>query len=96
MFLLELSRARNIALPTSGSVLSSVLPLLSTDGEEPLRKWPTIGWGRLLMAGLTSEWSLSGDQAQHWRKKEKEIGVGVKKKGERSECSLGRDDIFPI
>lgn len=48
------------------------------------------------MAGLTSEWSLSGDQAQYWRKKEKEIGVGVKKKGERSECSLGRDDIFPI
>ena len=68
----------------------------STDGEDPLRKWPTIGWGCLLMAGLTSEWSLSGDQAQHWRKKEEEIGVGVKKKGERSECSLRKDNIFLI
>ena len=50
---------------------------------------PFNGW-------LTSEWSLYGDQAQHWRKKEKEIGEGVKKKGERSECGLGSDDIFPI
>ena len=48
---------------------------------EPLRKWQAIGWGRLFTAGLTSEWSLPWDQAPHLRKKENEIGVGVKKKG---------------
>ena len=48
---------------------------------------PFNGW-------LTSEWSLSGDQAQHWRKKEKEIGVGVKKKNASEASVVSGGTIF--
>ena len=48
---------------------------------------PFNGW-------LTSEWSLSGDQAQHCRKKEKEIGVGVKKKRASEASVVSGETIF--
>ena len=84
MFFLELSLAQNLRFPDLEVCLIGLTAPFNRQWE-PLRKWQVIGWGRFFTAGLTSEWSLPWDQGPHLRKKENEIGVGVKKKGERSE-----------
>ena len=94
MFLLELSRARNIALPRSGSVLWSVLPLLSTDGEDPLRKWPTIGWGRLLMAGWLLNGVYPGTRLSIAGKRRKKSAWALKKKRASEASVVSGETIF--